>query len=159
MLSSSKALSLKTKWSHIPIVFSESDLKLIDYPHTDAMVIEAHMHGWQVTKVLTDDGSQADILFLSTFEQMGLSVLQLQPVEITLYGFSGKKIVPIWRIALSISFEHQGNARTEDDTFDVVDAVYPYNAIFGRGLLNQDGNGNPKPATRWLFLPLAVGFE
>ena len=29
---------VKTKWSHIPIMFTEADQKLIDYPHTDAMV-------------------------------------------------------------------------------------------------------------------------
>ena len=97
---------VKTRWSHILILFSESDLKLIDYHHTDAMVIEAHIHGWQVTKVLIDDGSQADILFLSTFEQMGLSVTQLQPAEIPLYGFGGKKIVPVGRITISVSFVH-----------------------------------------------------
>ena len=47
-----------------------------------------------------------------------------------------KKIVPVGRITLFVSFVHQGNAKTEDITFDVVDVVYPYNAIFGRGLLN-----------------------
>ena len=36
---------VKTKWSHMPIMFTEADLKLKDYPHTDAMVIEAHIHG------------------------------------------------------------------------------------------------------------------
>ena len=65
---------VKTKWSHMPIMFTEADLKLKGYPHTDEMVIEAHIHGWQVSKVLIDDGSQADILFLSTFEQMGLTI-------------------------------------------------------------------------------------
>jgi hypothetical protein len=31
---------------------------------------------------------------------------------------------------------HPKNPRTEYITFDVVDMPYPYNAIFGRGLLN-----------------------
>ena len=95
---------VKTKWSHMPIMFTEADLKLKDYPHTDAMVIEAHIHGWQVSKVLIDDGSQADILFLSTFDQMGLSTAQLHPADIPLYGFGGKKIEPVGRISLSVSF-------------------------------------------------------
>jgi hypothetical protein len=35
-----------------------------------------------------------------------------------------------------VSFGTPKNARTEYITFDVVDMAYPYNAIFGRGLLN-----------------------
>jgi hypothetical protein len=37
---------------------------------------------------------------------------------------------------LPISFGSLRNARTEDITFNVVEMNYPYNAIFGRGLLN-----------------------
>ena len=43
----------KTRWSHLPITFStettsEEDLQLKDYPHMDAMVIEAKIDGWVV---------------------------------------------------------------------------------------------------------------
>jgi hypothetical protein len=37
---------------------------------------------------------------------------------------------------LPVSFGSLSNARTKSITFDVVDMVYPYNAIFRRGLLN-----------------------
>ena len=30
---------IKSRWSHIPITFSQEDLQLKDYPHNDAMVI------------------------------------------------------------------------------------------------------------------------
>jgi hypothetical protein len=30
---------IKSKWSHIPITFSQEDLQLKDYPHNDALVI------------------------------------------------------------------------------------------------------------------------
>ena len=39
----------KTIWSHLPITFFEEDLKLKDYPHMDAMVIEANIDGWVVS--------------------------------------------------------------------------------------------------------------
>jgi hypothetical protein len=35
-----------------------------------------------------------------------------------------------------VSFGTPKNPQTEYITFDVVDMAYPYNAIFGRGLLN-----------------------
>jgi hypothetical protein len=53
-----------------------------------------------------------------------------------LYDFSGKRIEPVDIITLFISFGTLQNPRTEYITFDVVGMHYPYNAIFGRGLLN-----------------------
>jgi hypothetical protein len=56
---------------HAQITFIEADLKLTSVLHTNAMVITAHIDKWNVMRVLVDNGSQAEILFLSTFEQMG----------------------------------------------------------------------------------------
>jgi hypothetical protein len=57
----------KIKWSHVPITFSQDDIKLVSFPHTNAMVITAHIDKWGITRVLVENGSQAEILFLSTF--------------------------------------------------------------------------------------------
>jgi hypothetical protein len=64
---------VRTKWSHIQITFTKADIKLVSFPHMDAMVITAHIDKWNVTRVLVDNGSQSEIMFLSTFEQMGFS--------------------------------------------------------------------------------------
>jgi hypothetical protein len=32
----------KTRWSHIPITFSEEDVRLQGFPHNDALVIEQY---------------------------------------------------------------------------------------------------------------------
>jgi hypothetical protein len=53
-----------------------------------------------------------------------------------LYGFRGRKIEPIGSISLQVSFGTYSNTCIEYITFDVVDMNYPYNTIFGRGLLN-----------------------
>jgi hypothetical protein len=53
-----------------------------------------------------------------------------------LYGFGGKRIEPVRAITLPVSFDTPQNPRTEYITFDVVDMLYPYNAIFKQGLLN-----------------------
>jgi hypothetical protein len=62
---------VQTKWLHVHITFTEADIKLTSFPQMDAMVITAHINKWNVTRVLVDNGSQAKILFLSTFKQMG----------------------------------------------------------------------------------------
>jgi hypothetical protein len=127
---------VRTKWSHVQITFTEADIKLSSFPHTNAMVITSHIKKWNVTRVLVDNGSQAKILFLSTFEQMGLNKKQLKEASKHLYNFGGRKIEPISSISLPISFKSLSNPRTEYITLDMVDMSYPYNAIFGRSLLN-----------------------
>ena len=53
---------IKSRWSHIPITFSQEDLQLKDYPHNDAMVISCVIKGFLVHNVLVDTGSAADIV-------------------------------------------------------------------------------------------------
>ena len=72
----------KTPWSHMPITFSEEDMSLNSYPHTDAMVIEANIQGWTIGKILVDTGGSADIIFSSTFDRMNIDRNLLQPAEI-----------------------------------------------------------------------------
>jgi hypothetical protein len=61
---------IKSKWSHIPITFSQEDLQLKDYPHNDAMVISCVIKGFLVHNVLVDTDSAADIIFAKAFRQM-----------------------------------------------------------------------------------------
>jgi hypothetical protein len=49
---------IKSKWSHIPITFSQEDLQLKDYPHNDAMVTSCVIKGFLVHNVLVDTGIQ-----------------------------------------------------------------------------------------------------
>jgi hypothetical protein len=42
-------------------------------PHVDAMVINCSVADWDLHKVLVDNGSQADIIFLHAFDRMGIS--------------------------------------------------------------------------------------
>ena len=61
----------------------------------------------------------------------------IQPAEIPLIGFGGKKVEALGKISLPVSFGDTANPRTEHITFDVVEMNYPYLAIFGRGLINK----------------------
>jgi hypothetical protein len=100
------------------------------------MVLTIHIDRWDVSKILVDNGRQAEILFLSTFEKMGYDKKQLKELTMPLYGFGSKRIKPVRVITLPVSFGTPKKPHTEYVTFDVVDMLHPYNAIFGQGLLN-----------------------
>jgi hypothetical protein len=68
------------------------------------MVLTVHIDRWDVPKILVDNDSQAEILFLSTFKKMGYDKKQLKKPTKPLYGFGGKRIEPIGVITLPISF-------------------------------------------------------
>jgi hypothetical protein len=132
-----QGLFIKSKWSHIPITFSQEDLQLKDYPHNDAMVISCVIKGFLVHNVLLDTGSAADIIFAKAFRQMQEQDDKIHDATHPLCGFGGRQIVALGKITMSITFGYVHNTRTEQIVFDIVDMEYPYNAIIGRGTLND----------------------
>jgi hypothetical protein len=60
-------LPARQEWAKVPITFTEEDFKLKSVIHNDAMVIKVNIAGWIIGKVLVDNGSSVDILFLKTF--------------------------------------------------------------------------------------------
>jgi hypothetical protein len=73
--------AIQTKWSHIPITFNARDVDLRSAPHADAMVINCRVGGWDLHKVLIDNGSQVDIIFLHAFDCMGINHNLLKPTD------------------------------------------------------------------------------
>jgi hypothetical protein len=60
--------------------------------------------GLDLHKVLVNNGSQADIIFLHAFDRLGISHSLLKPTDYSLYGFGGKGTFPIDKIELPLSF-------------------------------------------------------
>jgi hypothetical protein len=127
---------IKSRWSHIPITFSQEDLQLKDYPHNDAMVISCVIKGFMVHNVLVDTCSAADIIFAKAFRQMQEQEDKIHDATHPLCGFGGRYIVALGKITMPVTFGFVNNTRTEQVVFDIVDIEYPYNAIIGRGTLN-----------------------
>jgi hypothetical protein len=73
--------------------------------------------------------------FLVGFKKIGYDMKHLKELMKPLYIFGTKRIEPIGVITIPISFGTPQNPCTEYITFDVVEMLHPYNAIFGRWLL------------------------
>jgi hypothetical protein len=127
---------IKSKWSHVPITFSQEDLHLKDYPHNDAMVISCVIKGFLVHNVLVNMCSAADIIFAKAFRQIQEQDDKIHDATHPLCGFGGKQIVALGKITMPITFGYVHNTKTEHVVFDIVDIDYPYNAITERGTLN-----------------------
>jgi hypothetical protein len=50
-------LVVQTWWSHVPLTYDARDVDLRSAPHIDAMVINCSIAGWDLHKVLVDNGS------------------------------------------------------------------------------------------------------
>ncbi|GFS42022.1 hypothetical protein Acr_00g0077760 [Actinidia rufa] len=59
---------------HPPITFSNDDLRGLHLPHDDALVVSAVIANFNVQRILIDNGSSADILFISAFERMKIGL-------------------------------------------------------------------------------------
>jgi hypothetical protein len=81
---------IKSKWSHIPITFSQEDLQLKDYPHNDAMVISCVIKGFLLHNVLVDTCSAADIIFAKAFRQMQEQDAKIHDATHLMCGFGGR---------------------------------------------------------------------
>jgi hypothetical protein len=104
---------IKSKWSHIPITFSQEDLQLKDYPHNDAMVISCVIKGFLVHNVLVDTGSAVDIIFAKAFRQMQELEDKIHDATYPLCGFGGRQIVALGKITMPVTFGFVHNTRTE----------------------------------------------
>jgi hypothetical protein len=120
----------------MPITFSDQDVNLALFPHTNTMVLTVYIDRWDATKILIDNYCQVEILFRSSFRKWAITRSSSKKQQSPLYSIGGKRTETIKNITLPISFGTPRNPHTEHITLDVVDMLYTYNAIFRRGLLN-----------------------
>ena len=84
------------------ITFTEDEAERIHHPHDDAIVITLLIANYTTRRVLVDNGSSADILYLPAFQQMRLGQDRLRPVNSPLVGFGGMKVQPVGTITLLV---------------------------------------------------------
>ena len=82
------------------ITFSDSDMEGCQHPHDDPLVIRAIVANKTVHKVLVDNGSLANIIFVSALDKMGIGKEKLELVNAHLRGFSGERVLPLGSIQL-----------------------------------------------------------
>uniref|UniRef100_A0A2N9EVJ5 Uncharacterized protein n=1 Tax=Fagus sylvatica TaxID=28930 RepID=A0A2N9EVJ5_FAGSY len=119
------------------ISFSEEDARGTHQPHDDALVITVNIAGFTTRRVMVDNGSSADILYLPAYQQMQLDKDKLRPMDAPLVGFTGDKVCPVGIVTLPITVGTHPKTVSKTVDFLVVNCPSAYNAIIGRPTLNR----------------------
>ena len=76
----------------VPITFTDDDFYGVDFNQDDPMVIRVIIANFEVRRVLVDQGSSANILFVDAFNKLGLSEEQVFPFHSTLVVFTREQV-------------------------------------------------------------------
>ena len=115
--------------------FSDKDKIRTFQPHDDALVITLRIGGYDVKRVMVDQGSAAEIMYPDLYKGLNLRTEDLTPYSSPLVSFEGKVIIPKGQIRLPV----QTGSKTVEVDFIVVDAYSPYTAIVARPWLHTLG--------------------
>ena len=127
---------LKQRRTNQDMYFLEKDARKVKQPHDDPLVIVIMIEGFNTIRVLVDNGSSADIIYLSAFQQLKVEQKILCPFESPLVSFSGDKVYPCGIVTLTITASSYPCQVTNKHNFLVVDSPSSYNVIIGRPTLN-----------------------
>ena len=106
------------------------------HPHDDPSVVHAIVANKTVHRVLIDNESSTDIIFVSAFDKMGIGRERLKPVNTHLWGFSEEKVLPLGSIQLVLTLGDPPCQATTTARFLIVDAPSTYNMLLGKPSLN-----------------------
>ena len=115
--------------------FSNEDKIGTIQPNDDALVVTLRIEGYDVRRVLVDQGSAVEIMYPDLYKGLNLKPEDLMAYESPLVSFDGKTVIPKGQIRLSI----QTNSEVVDVDFIVVDSYSPYTAIMARPWLHALG--------------------
>ena len=76
------------------IVFTMEDAMWVDHPRVDALVIIARVVNSNVDRLVVDDGSAINIIYLDADKRMQLTKSELSPITSLLYRFTGDHVIP-----------------------------------------------------------------
>ena len=117
--------------------FNEADARGVKQPHNDPLVIMLNIEGFNTKRILVDNGSSADIIYLPAFQQLRLDPKRLRPFESPLVSFSGDRVYPRGIVTLTVTMRTQPRQLIRQIDFLVVDCPSSYNIIIGRPTLNR----------------------
>ena len=104
-------------------------------PYDDALVVTLRIGGYDVKRVLVDQGSRVKIMYLDLYKGLNLKSEDLTGYDSPLLGFNGKVVILKDHIRLPV----QAGLEVVEVDFIVVGVYSPYTAIVARPWLHALG--------------------
>ena len=101
-------------------------------PHDDALVVTLRIWGYDVKKVLVDQGSSIEIMYPDLYKGLNLKPEDLTACDSLLVSFKGKTVIPKGQIRLPI----QTDLEIVEVDFIVVNSYSPYTTIVAKPWLH-----------------------
>ena len=101
-------------------------------PHDDALVVTIQIGGYDVKRVLVDQGSGAEIMYPNLCKGLGVKPEDLDSYDSPLVGFDKKMVV----LKVMVKLPIQMGSRVVEVNFIVVEAYSPYTTILARPWLH-----------------------
>ena len=95
------------------------------------------IEGFNIRRILVDNGNSADIIYLSAFQQLKLDLGRLRPFESLIVSFNGDRVYPKDIVTLTVIVGSYPQQLIRQLDFLVVDYPFSYNVIIGRPTLNR----------------------
>ena len=83
--------------------FNEADARGVRQPNNDPLVIMLTTEGFNTKRVLVDNGSSTDIIYLPAFQQLKLDPKRLRLFDSLLVSFSGDRVYPRGIVTLMVT--------------------------------------------------------
>ena len=115
------------KVGRLTISFDEEDLEGTIQPHDDALVVTVRISGFLVKRVMIDQRSGTDVMYLDLVKGLGIKNQDLTKYDTPLVSFDGRVVILEGQISLSMNME----GKEVMVTFIVVRSFSPYTAILG----------------------------
>ena len=112
--------------------FSDEDKIGTIQPYDDALVITLRIGGYDVKRVMVDQGCVAEIMYPDFYKGLSLRAKDLTPYSSPLVSFEEKVIISKGQIRLPV----QTGSETVEVDFIVMDAYSPYTTIVARPWLH-----------------------
>ncbi|KAK1685641.1 hypothetical protein QYE76_046489 [Lolium multiflorum] len=122
------------EWSSQNITFSRADHPMtIPKPGHAALVVEAQIGGFKMSKVFMDGGSGLNLIFVDRIKSMGITMRMLEETDTCFHGIlPTSPAYSLGKVYLNVVFGKTDNFRKEKIEFEVVNWESQYHAILGR---------------------------
>ncbi|XP_028066882.1 uncharacterized protein LOC114290759 [Camellia sinensis] len=115
--------------------FTEADLDMVQHSHNDVLMISLKIGECQVRRILVDQDSSCDIMYVRCYKELGLHQDDLEQSNSPMVGFNGTLTWPLGALKLEV----QAGTRKVSKESTIIDTPSPYNVILGKPWLHAMG--------------------